>query len=57
MQVNYSFPTDTDKLTKTAVETVDVASLHTGGGWYELPNGERVQGKKNAIKALEEMGK
>ena len=23
---------------------------HTGGGWYELSNGERVQGKKEAQK-------
>ncbi len=26
---------------------------HVGGGWYELPNGERVQGKENARKAVE----
>lgn len=25
---------------------------HTGGGWYELPNGEKVQGKENAQAAL-----
>lgn len=23
---------------------------HVGGGWYELSNGERVQGKKEALK-------
>ena len=23
---------------------------HVGGGWYELSNGERVQGKEEAIK-------
>lgn len=26
---------------------------HTGGGWYELPNGKKVKGKDNALKALE----
>jgi hypothetical protein len=26
---------------------------HVGGGYYELPNGERIQGKEEAIKALE----
>lgn len=25
---------------------------HVGGGWYELPNGERVQGKEAAEEAL-----
>lgn len=28
---------------------------HTGGGWYELPNGEKVKGKEEAEKALKEM--
>ena len=27
---------------------------HVGGGWYELPNGERVQGKEEAINAMQE---
>ena len=26
---------------------------HTGGGWYELPNGEKIKGKEAALKALE----
>jgi len=26
---------------------------HTGGGWYELPNGEKVQGKEEAQAALD----
>ena len=29
----------------------------TGGGWYELPNGERVKGKRAAEATLAEMGK
>lgn len=28
---------------------------HTGGGWYELSNGEKVQGKEEAIKAEQEL--
>lgn len=28
---------------------------HVGGGWYELSNGEKVQGKEEAIKAQEEL--
>lgn len=32
-------------------EPVEEYPLATGGGWYELSNGERVQGKKNARKA------
>lgn len=27
---------------------------HVGGGWYELPNGERVKGKDEAIAAMKE---
>ena len=29
--------------------------VHVGGGWYELPNGERVQGKEDALAALAEL--
>lgn len=29
---------------------------HVGGGYYELPNGERVKGKDEAVKALAELG-
>lgn len=28
---------------------------HTGGGWYELPNGEKVKGKEEAENALKEL--
>ncbi len=28
---------------------------HVGGGWYDLPNGERVQGKENAEARLKEI--
>lgn len=34
------------------VEPIETAvkPKHIGGGWYELPSGERVQGKENAMK-------
>jgi hypothetical protein len=28
---------------------------HVGGGYYELPNGEKVKGKENALKELAEI--
>jgi len=28
---------------------------HTGGGWYTMPNGDRVQGKDNAIAKMREL--
>lgn len=35
---------------EVAEETADIK--HVGGGYYELPNGERVQGKEEALAAL-----
>lgn len=29
---------------------------HIGGGWYELPDGQRIRGKETAMKALQSMG-
>ncbi|MFJ8220546.1 hypothetical protein [Bacillus cereus] len=29
--------------------------VHIGGGYYELPNSEKVKGKEAALKALEEI--
>ncbi|KDR95906.1 hypothetical protein SAMN02745945_01820 [Peptoclostridium litorale DSM 5388] len=29
--------------------------VHKGAGWYELPNGEKIQGKDEALKRLEEL--
>lgn len=45
---------------RQAVETTsntprDVSQYHTGGGWYELPNGERVRGKDDAQQVLNEL--
>lgn len=30
----------------------DIAALHKGGGWYELPSGEKIQGADEAREAL-----
>lgn len=38
---------------KTKIVTPEIK--HTGGGWYELPNGQKVQGKEAAEKALKEL--
>jgi len=36
-------------------EEVNDFPKHTGGGWYELSNGEKVQGKDEAITAEKEL--
>ena len=33
----------------------DVSTYHVGGGYYELPNGEKVRGKEAAQLKLDEM--
>lgn len=35
---------------------IDSYPKHTGGGWYELSNGEKVQGKDEAIAAEKKLG-
>lgn len=35
-------------------ETRSVDALHTGGGWYELPDGSKVRGRDAAEAALGE---
>lgn len=36
-------------------ETEEIEQYHAGAGWYELPNGEKVRGKDNAVKMLEDL--
>ncbi|MCZ8518879.1 hypothetical protein [Paenibacillus caseinilyticus] len=36
-------------------DELDPRLQHVGGGWYDLPNGERVRGKEAAAKALAEL--
>ena len=49
-----------EKLIETAIQPQpENAAIqyprHTGGGWYVLSNGEKVQGKDEAIKAQKEL--
>jgi hypothetical protein len=37
-------------------ETEDIYPKATGGGWYELSNGKKIQGKEEAIKAEKDLG-
>lgn len=34
------------------VEPEQKEPKHVGGGWYELPDGSRIKGKEEALKAL-----
>lgn len=36
-------------------EQQSVEVKHVGGGWYELPNGEKIKGKEAAEKAALEL--
>lgn len=48
---NKTIEVQTVDLNNASDETADIK--HIGGGWYELPNGEKVQGKDEAIEAIE----
>ena len=37
---------------KPEEKAVEIEPKHIGGGWYELPGGERIQGKDAAVEAL-----
>lgn len=47
-----AYPTK-EKQTETQMKEYP---YHTGGGWYKLSNGDKVQGKENAIEAQKELG-
>lgn len=36
------------------VETTELEPEHVGGGYYKLPNGDKVKGKQAALDALKE---
>lgn len=42
-----------NKRNTVLIEVVEEYPKHTGGGYYELSNGEKVQGKQKAIEAEE----
>lgn len=41
-----------ERAVRTPPETA--TPRHVGGGWYELPSGERVQGRAEAMKRMQE---
>ncbi|MEK4581782.1 hypothetical protein [Bacillus sp. FSL R12-0074] len=54
------FLQDEGFLNEGSVEEIDkeVNELtHVGGGYYQLPNGEKVKGKDAALKSLNELNK
>lgn len=52
-----SFLQEEGYLYKEVEEETPEGIKHVGGGYYELPNGDKVKGKENALKALEELEK
>jgi hypothetical protein len=55
-----SFLVDEGYLDEAEVKGEEVKAeypKHTGGGWFELSNGEKVQGKEEAAAAQEELDK
>ncbi|WP_018659905.1 hypothetical protein [Allofustis seminis] len=42
---------------EASTEEKEIFPKHTGGGWYELSNGERVQGKGEAQKKQKSLDK
>lgn len=38
-----------DLLSRKLISFMEPTIRHVGGGWYELPSGERVQGKQAAL--------
>lgn len=44
-----------EALVEEEIQDADESELkHLGGGYYELPNGEKVQGKEKALEALKD---
>lgn len=46
--------TAAQKPTETTAARV-TEPTHIGGGWYELPNGERVQGRETALERMKQL--
>lgn len=40
---------------ETESSTLNIEDYHVGGGYYELPNGDKVRGKEKAEEALKEL--
>ena len=58
VQVLHAEEKEKKKIETASVKPVETATMpdpepkHVGGGYYELPNGERVKGKEAAEEAL-----
>ncbi len=59
-------PVDAKQFENAVIEPPENAALkaakdkypkHIGGGWYELPNGEKVKGKDEALEAMAKLEK
>jgi hypothetical protein len=37
---------------ETEIDKTGKEPTRLGGGWYELPNGEKIKGKEEALKAM-----
>jgi len=47
---------EVETATKPKPETAEKEyPVHTGGGWYELSTGDKIQGKEEAIEAQKEL--
>ncbi len=54
VQINAEIPLENPPVDEVgATEPLEIK--HVGGGWYQLPNGEKVQGKEEAQEALKEL--
>ena len=57
-KIRIEYVTKKKKIETASVKPVETATMpdpepkHVGGGYYELPNGERVKGKEAAEEAL-----
>ena len=45
-----------EKKVLSPIENTSKFPKFTGGGWYKLSNGEKIQGKENAIEAEKKVG-
>jgi hypothetical protein len=46
-----------EEIFETENTTLNIDDYHVGGGYYELPNGDKVRGKEKAEEALKELEK
>lgn len=54
LKAKYAVPVKEEKEKAVQKKSLEKKIVHVGGGWYELPNGERIRGKENALRAKKE---